>query len=251
MRYSKGRDDKMDNFYIVLVRPQYPVNIGLIARTMKNFDFQNLRIVSPLCNIFSEMSLRLSHNSRDILCNSEIYSDLESAISDINIVLSATARKRKYQRQSIKIENIWEKLSELEMLNSIAFVFGNEETGLTNDDLRFSHYNIRIPSSGKYPSLNLAQSVGILLYEIFVQKQQISKTNILSKQKLASSAEMQGFYCHMEDIYSKLGFFKERDHTRMMDLIFKIFKKADLTSTEIRLLRGILSQTDWYINKGG
>ncbi len=233
------------NLHIVLVRPQYPVNIGLITRTMKNFDMFNLRIVNPLCNIYSEMSIRLSHKSREILSSCLLYKDLASALSDINIVLCATARRRKLARPFIMPEDAPGIICSAAGSNKIAVLFGNEETGMTNRELSFSNYCIRIPSSRNHPALNLSQSVSIILYEIYKKR----LNPVKSHPKLAENRELEGLFEHMESLYSMLGYFKEKDPTRMMNIIKNIYKKALLEPNEVRLLRGILSQTDWYCRK--
>ncbi len=233
------------NLHIVLVRPQYPVNIGLIVRTMKNFDINNLRLVKPQCNIFSEMSLRLSHKSRDILSDSIIFNDLKSALSDINIVFSATARKRNITIPFILPEKVPALLSGFSRDDKIAILFGNEETGMTNNELNFSNYCVRIPTSKAHPALNIAQSVSIILYEIF-------KSGIKYQDKKSCSAdisELESLFDHMEITYSKLDFFKEKDHTRMMNIIKGIYRKALLSSSDVQILRGILSKTDYILKK--
>lgn len=235
----------MNNIYIVLIRPQYPVNIGQICRTLKNFEVPNLRIVNPMCNIYSELCLRFSHNARDILYNSNIYKDIGSAIKDINIIISTTSRKRRRSNQFIKINNLFDMIYDTAYNNKVAILFGNEETGMTNEEMKYSNYLLNIPSSPEYPSLNLAHTVTIVLYELFKNKKFSGKINAIPKS--ADHSDMIVFYRHLQNFCSEIGFFKEKDPSRMMNSIIKIFQNMKLSPRDLKIFQGIISQAEWYI----
>ena len=155
-----------ENISIVLNRPRFPENIGAAARAMHNMGLGKLIVVDPE-NYDIEKIMRLAtHESAEIVKQIKIYDDLESAVSSMNYVVGTTARLGG-ERQSIqKPADLAQRLISISDNNHVAIVFGPEDRGLTNEEISFCHVLINIPTSD-FSSINLAQSVMIICYEIF------------------------------------------------------------------------------------
>ena len=158
---------RANNFYFVLVRPMYPGNIGSSARVIKNFGFTNLVLISPLCDISNEAYILAVH-ARDVLEKSKIYVSIDSFIREerINYVIGTTARlggDKNPKRNAILSNSI----RGIRIPNgNVAILFGNEETGLTNNELEMVDLLVTIPTSELYSSLNLSHAVAIIAYEL-------------------------------------------------------------------------------------
>jgi len=154
----------LDNFTVVLVEPKYGGNIGSVARFMKNFGFSRLALVNPP-ELGSEARAMAMHG-RDILEKASKFKSLEKAEKKFDIVVgtsSVVATDRNYMRTPVLPENL---KRSLEVKGRIALVFGREDYGLTNEEIESCDMLLNIPADPKYPTLNLAQSVGIVLYEL-------------------------------------------------------------------------------------
>ena len=152
--------------HFILVEPKVPENIGAAARAIKTMGFSSLRLVNP-CDHLHERAKWLAHASTDILQNATIYSDLESAIAGVDFVIGTTAKKRSVKHDyhhSSELINIINAKSN--SINQVAIVFGREESGLTNDELKLCDILSTIPMRRKYPSLNLGQAVMIYSYSL-------------------------------------------------------------------------------------
>lgn len=155
--------DSLDICFI-LVEPAVPENIGAAARAIKTMGFSDFRLVNPKDQL-SEMSRRLAHGSGDILEAARIFGSLQEALSDVDFTIGTTAKirttKQDYYAPERAAELVMKKSG---MLSRIAIVFGREESGLTNDELRICDIASSIPLKNPYPSLNLSQAVMLYAY---------------------------------------------------------------------------------------
>lgn len=193
---------KLENISIVLNRPRFPENIGSAVRAMRNMGLGSLIVVDPE-NYDIEKVMRLAtHESRQMVEQIKIYDDLESAVSDINYVVGTTARLGG-ERQSIqKPADLAQRLISISDDNRVAIVFGPEDRGLTNEELRLCHILINIPTAD-FSSINLAQSVMIICYELF-QASRKSKSSFTPR--LASRHELDGMYDQLKDILVRIDY---------------------------------------------
>ena len=155
-----------NKFGFILVKPQIGENIGASARSLKNFGFSKLNIVSPKQAWPNSKAKATSVGAFDIIKKVKIYNKTSEAVNDFNIVFSLSARKRDINKKHISIN----KFIEIIKLNpnlKYGFMFGPEASGLSNEDLSFSNYVLQIPTSKKFKSLNLSHSLTIICYEIF------------------------------------------------------------------------------------
>jgi tRNA/rRNA methyltransferase len=152
--------------HFILVEPKVPENIGAAARALKTMGFSSLRLVSP-CDHLNERAQWLAHASIDILKQATIYSTLKEAISDIDFIIGTTAKKRSVKHDYHHCNELTSIISaKSKSINNIAIVFGREESGLTNEELKLCDILSTIPMRRKYPSLNLGQAVMIYTYSL-------------------------------------------------------------------------------------
>ena len=168
-----------NKFGFILVKPQLGENIGACARSMKNFGFSKLHIVSPKINFPNHKAKATSVGAFDIINKAKVFNDTNEAISNFDIVISLSARKRDINKRHISLEEFGNLIKKKNNSN-FGLMFGPEASGLSNQDLSFSNYILQIPTSLKFKSLNLSHSVTIICYEIF----KIFNKNLLKNKKL-------------------------------------------------------------------
>lgn len=150
----------------ILVEPAVPENVGAAARAIKTMGFGDLRLVNP-CDHLDMKARMLAHASNDILENAKVYQSLEDAIKDVDFVFATSAKQRWVKLDIIPCNELTDFIEKKgDTINSIAIVFGREESGLTNEEIALCHRVSNIPLKTQYPSLNLAQSVMIYAYTL-------------------------------------------------------------------------------------
>jgi tRNA/rRNA methyltransferase len=237
-------DVNRDSVSIVLVRPKFAENVGSAARAMKNMGFQRLLIVDGSCPIDMK-AYKLASGAEEVLERAEEFSTLEEAVAEMGCVVGTTSRGGKERGPLINPRVLARRLVPISKKNPIGLVFGSEREGLTNRELSFCHLFVKIPASESFPSLNLAQAVMILCYELF----QTSGEPLWSAQPLAPSVQVEGMYDQMEKTLIDIGFLDSKNPRRMMKALRKVFGRSHLDEREVRILRGILSQIDWFVKK--
>ena len=155
------------NLNVVLVEPNGPINVGSIARLCSNFEVNELRIVSPQCDIFSLEARKMALKGQSYIDNCKIFNNIEQAISDCNLVLATCGRiDLSNDIECESPEDISKWISSFVEINNLGILFGREDRGLSNNELLFAHKIINIKTSQNYPSLNLSHAVSIILYEL-------------------------------------------------------------------------------------
>ncbi len=229
---------------IVLVQPKGPLNIGAVARTMKNFDLSELVLVAPQCDPFDTQALDMSVHAEDLLRRCAIVHSLSEALKDCVAVVGTTARTRTVPAPLESPETGLAWLEKQHHAGPVALVFGPEDRGLSNAELALCQRFIYIPTSQSYPSMNLAQAVAVCAY---VLSQQIQKELTLSVtlQPQAPAGETEGFYQHLQETLLAVGYLQPHTAKRKMEKLRRLFNRAELTSEEVALLRGVLRQMMW------
>ena len=240
--------ENISKLIVVLVEPNGPLNVGSIARLCANFEVNELRIVSPRCNIFSLGAKKMALKGQIYLDQCKIFNDIEQAIFDCDFVIASSGRletSKDLILESPKDISKW--TSEFEHINKMAVLFGREDRGLTNSELLLAHKIFNIPTSRNYPSLNLSHAVSITLYEI--KKSSKNDSNkVLKNFNLASSKQIKESFYEIEKMLNRVGYLS-KDTTRAKISKFKKYiLRANTTSHEINVLRGIFHQIKWFIN---
>jgi tRNA/rRNA methyltransferase len=237
---------------IVLVEPAGPLNVGAIARVMKNMGLQHLVLVNPHCDPLSLEAQQMAVHAFDILQAAQVVEALPAALQGCTRAIATTARPRNLD---IQLEQPQEVLPWLISApeQSTALVFGPESRGLSNEEMYYAQRFLRIPSSPAYPSLNLAQAVAICCYELWKYSQWEANHNHDERRAIAadyaSVEALEGFYQQLEAALLKIGYLYPHTATSRMEKFRQLFNRAQLDNTEVAMLRGILTQMAWAMQK--
>lgn len=235
----------IDNISIVLLQPRYSENIGAAARAMRNMGIRSLVIVDPQNFDLSKALKLATHFASDIIENSKFYPDLKEPLSPFNYVVGTTARLGG-QRQVVRTPlTIARKLIPISVKNRIAILFGPEDKGLSNEDIRFCHALVNIPTA-EFSSLNLAQSVMILCYEIFVAGGEVNEG---FTPRMASRYELDGMYDQLKDILVRISYINSENPDYWLNHFRRFFTRLQLRAKEVNIIRGLCRQVDWYGKK--
>ena len=241
-------EKNFSNLKIILVEPNGPLNVGSIARLCSNFEVEELRIVSPKCDIYSLEAKKMALKGQKFLEQCKIFSNLEKAIIDCDLVLASSGRidvrKDSYLES---FEDILDWTISFKKINNLAIIFGREDRGLTNKELLLANKIFNIPTSSNNPSLNLSHAVSIVLHELNkFPKKDIKKE--LKVYSLASSIEIHDAFVEIEKMLLDVGYLLK--HTSRVKIMkFKNYiLRANTSRHEINVLRGIVHQINWFLN---
>ena len=230
---------------IVLVEPAGALNVGAIARIMKNMGLQHLVIVNPQCDPLAIEAQHMAVHALDILESAQQVATLLEGLQGCTKAIATTVRVRTFG----KLEHPRTTLPWLlEEPGKTALIFGPEYRGLSNEELNYAQRFVYIPSNPSYPSLNLAQAVAICCYELS-QSSQINSTSdqLLATSDRASFDVLEGYYQQLEDILLKIGYVYPHTAASRMEKFRHLFNRAQLNKSEVAMLRGILSQIEWAL----
>ncbi len=221
---------------VVLVEPIYQGNIGSVARAMKNFGYTNLVLVNP-CKLEGEARAMASH-ARDILEGALVTSSFDDAVKGSNLLIGTTGVSSLKAGEHIRLplytsRELKEKLKEYRGIASI--IFGRENHGFRNDELKNFDMLITVPTSEIYPIMNLSHAVTVVLYEL----SELGGGN----NPLADGFDLQLLYGHLEELLEKIDYpFHKKNKTSLM--LRRIFGRAGLTPREVQTLRGIIRKIE-------
>ena len=230
-----------NKFGFILVKPQLGENIGACARSMKNFGFTNLHVVSPKINFPNHKAKATSVGAFDIINKAKVFNETNEAISNFDIIVSLSARRRDINKRHISL-NDFVKLLKKNKNSNFGLMFGPEASGLSNKDLSFSNYVLQIPTSPKFKSLNLSHSLTIICYEIFkIFNEKLFKkksTNI----KISSKSKINSLIKHLLGLLDEKEFFlpKEKKHSMLLNINNLIYR-LEPNDKELRILASIIS----------
>ena len=230
-----------NKFGFILVKPQIGENIGASARSLKNFGFSKLNIVSPKQSWPNQKAIATSVGASDIIKKTKIFDSTLKAINEFDIVISLSARKRDINKKHISIEQ-FKKIILSKKHASYGFMFGPEASGLSNKDLSYSNYVLQIPTSKKFKSLNLSHSLTIICYEIFKSLKSKKFSNIQKKINISSKKELGSLVNHLKNLLEKKDFFVPEEKRRSMNInINNLFYRLEANDKELRILASIIS----------
>lgn len=231
---------------IILVRPQLGENIGMVARAMANFGLEKLRIVNPRDGWPNEDAVAASAGADMLLQFARIFSTVPEAIADLRHVFATTIRERGLVKPVVTADEASEMFAAWSDDDPAGILFGPERSGLDNDDVTLADTVLTIPVSPDFPSLNLAQAVGIIGYACFDRESEhAAKPGRLAKPSLhtpATKAELHLLYDHLEAELEKREYFNppEKRPTAIQNLR-NLLQRAEFSETDVRALRGIIA----------
>jgi TrmH family RNA methyltransferase len=222
---------------IVLIDPSHPGNIGSVARAMKNMALADLVLVRPRSFPHPE-STALAAGADDILASARVVESVEQAVADCAFIAGTTSRPRSYYWEFTTPRDVAGRIVALQPDTRAALLFGSERYGLATEDLKLCNVLVRIPANPEYCSLNLAMSVQLAAYEIFMARQQ-PQSHTQLEMALAPSGDVEHFYAHLHEVLNEIDFADRTGH--LMERLRRLFNRAQLDRNELNILRGILS----------
>jgi len=227
------------NISFILHKPQLSENIGACARALKNFNFKKLVIINPKPSFPNDKIFATCVGAKDIINNSKIYENLESAVKKVDYLIATTSR---YRNKNVKHINLND-LNKIDFDKKIAFLFGSEASGLSNNEISYANYTIQIPANPEFKSLNLSHSL-IIVAQVVANLIKLKKSNYSKskKIKLASKKNIQSLanFCikNLED----RNFFKPSEKKPiMLENLRSIFYKMELSEKETRILSSVFA----------
>ncbi|MYL27410.1 MULTISPECIES: tRNA (cytosine(32)/uridine(32)-2'-O)-methyltransferase TrmJ [Halomonadaceae] len=246
----------LEGLRVVLVEPSHPGNIGAVARAMKNMGVSELALVSPVSFPDEKASARAS-GADDVLANARVVSDLGEAVADCVEVIGASARSRSVTWPILNPRDCGSRALEQRLQGPVALVFGREDNGLSNEELRRCHYHVQVPANPDFSSLNLAMAVQVMLYEVRMQSLfDVSESPAPQWQSThspvddgwdelpATAADMERLLAHLEQTLTTTGFHDPERPRQLMVRMRRLFQRAHPDRMEMNILRGILTSVD-------
>ncbi len=230
-----------NKFGFILVKPQLGENIGSSARSLKNFGFRRLLLVSPKFSFPNHKAKVTSVGAFDIIDSAKVFDKTDEAISEFDVIISLSARRRDINKKHITITDLPSILKKRKNLK-FGFMFGPENSGLSNKDISFSNYILQIPTSKKFKSLNLSHSVTIVCYEIF----KIINNSFFKKKgkslRISSKSKISLLVNHLIDLLETRDFFlpEEKKHSMILN-IYNLIYRLEPNDKELRILSSIIS----------
>ena len=238
------KQQMLDNIAIVLMQPKYPENIGAAARCALNMGISRLIIVADQEPDQEKMLKMATHKAAHLIRDLERFPDLGSALAPFSHVVGTTARQGRKRRIENSPRHMLDTILPLLKNNQVALLFGPENWGLTNEDLKYCQTTVTIPTAD-FSSLNLAQAVAILCYELYWGVTYSGK-DARPVPKLANSHELEGMYGHVEEMLGRIGFLRTDDSSYWIRNIRKFLGRVGLRAKEARIIRGFCRQFLWY-----
>ena len=226
-----------NNIFFILHQPQLSENIGACARAIKNFKFKKLIIVKPKPIFPNDKILATSVGAKDLILNTKIYETLESAVKKVDYVIATSARFRNKNIKHIKLND----LKKIDFNKKIAFLFGSEASGLSNNEISYSNYTMQIPTNPDFKSLNLSHSVIIIAHTVAsIISLKGTKYSKSKKVSLASKSDVQAMTNLCIKKLEEKGFFKPLEKRPiMLENLRSIFSKMELSEKETRILSSV------------
>jgi TrmH family RNA methyltransferase len=227
-------------FRIVLVDTSHPGNIGAVARAMKNMALFDLTLVRPLQFPHAEATARAS-GADDVLQRAKVVSTVAEAVANCGWVLATTSRERDQNFRIFDVRDAMTRAVTESARGPVAFMFGAERTGLTNEDLALAHALVRIPANPEYASLNLSMAVQLVTYELY-RARGANYQQPPQPVPLATGEDMERLYVHLEAVLELIEFRdRTQNGTALMQRIRRFLQRAELDQNEANILRGILT----------
>ena len=229
----------VNNISFILHKPQLSENIGACARGMKNFNFQKLVVVDPKPIFPNDKILATSVGAKNIINKAKSYENLERSLKNIDIVIATSARFRNKNIKHIQLED----LKKINYKKKIAFLFGSEASGLSNNEISYANYTLQIPTNPDFKSLNLSHSLIIIAqYVSSIINSKVSSFNKSNKVKSASKKEIIAMANLCIQNLEEINFFKSKEKKPiMLENLRNIFYRMELSSKESRILSGVFA----------
>jgi len=228
-----------NNISFILHQPQLSENIGACARAVKNFNFKKLIIIKPKPIFPNDKILATSVGAKDLILNAKVHETLESAIKKVDYVIATSARFRNKNIKHIKLND----LNKINFNKKVAFLFGSEASGLSNNEISYANYTMQIPTNPDFKSLNLSHSVIIIAHTVAsIISLKAAKYSKSKKVSLASKKDVQAMTNLCIKKLEEKSFFKPLEKRPiMLENLRSIFSKMELSEKETRILSSVFA----------
>lgn len=235
----------LDNLRIVLVRPQGAANVGSVARAMKNMGLHDLALVQSRVTDAFLMETMAVH-ADDVLQQARHCESLAAAVGDCGLVVGTTCRPGQYRAAAEPPRDCAARIVAAAASNRVALVFGPEDHGLSNEDLKACQQLIQIPTASAYSSLNLSQAVMICCYELFLAAQ----AEQLPAPELASAERIEFMFQRLQQAFLAIGYLHDDNPDHIMFAYRRFLGRGQLDERDVRILLALARQVEWY-GQGG
>ena len=227
------------NISFILHKPQLSENIGACARAMKNFNFQKMIVIDPKPIYPNDKILATSVGAKNIITKSKKFDNLEPALKNIDIVIATSARFRNKNTKHIQLKDI----KKIDYKKKVAFLFGSEASGLSNNEISYANYTLQIPTNPNFKSLNLSHSLIIIAHTVHsIINSKISRFKKSEKVKSASKKEILSLTNLCINNLEAIDFFEPKEKKPiMLENLRNIFYKMELSSKETRILSSVFA----------
>lgn len=229
-----------DHIRIVLSRPTHAGNVGGAARAMKNMGLKRLYLISPAPDYHGDVARARSAGAEDILDNATVCADLDTALAGCSLVIGTSARERAIAWPALSPASAARELVSAGP-GDVALLFGQERSGLSNEELDRCSFVVSIPTDPQFASLNLASAVQIMAYELYQAALGQDERAITPGEPLANDEELQALYRHLEQVLVEIAFLDPANPRKLMRRLMRLFNRARLDKNEMNILRGILT----------
>jgi len=228
-----------NNISFILHKPQLSENIGACARAIKNFNFDKLILVDPKPSFPNDKIIATSVGAKDIIKKSKVYDSLEPALEKIDYLIATTSRFRNKNIKHIQLKD----LKKINYKKKIAFIFGSEASGLSNNEISYANYTMQVPTNSNFKSLNLSHSLIIVAHAVFnlinLDLKSYSKSQKIT---LASKKQVQSMLNLCIKNLEHRNFFKPKEKRAiMLENLRSIFYKMELSEKETRILSSVFA----------
>jgi len=228
-----------NNISFILYQPQLSENIGACARAIKNFSFKKLIIIKPKPIFPNDKILATSVGAKDLILNAKVYENLESAVKKVDYVIATSARFRNKNIKHIKLND----LKKINFNKKVAFLFGSEASGLSNNEISYANYTMQIPTNPNFKSLNLSHSVIVIAHTVAsIISLKAIKYSKSKKIALAGKKDVQAMTNLCIKKLEEKNFFKPPEKRPiMLENLRSIFSKMELSEKETRILSSVFA----------
>jgi tRNA/rRNA methyltransferase len=239
--------DRLQAIQIILVEPAGARNIGSIVRIMKNMGLSRLVLVNPECDHLSDEARHMAVHAADLLETAKICPSLAIALQGVHRAVATIGRDSDRTLESPRSLSPWLLAQDHpDQPLQTALIFGREDHGLNNDDLKYAQRYLCIPASPDYLSLNLAQAVGICCYELY-QASLAEAVPLAPTPPPAALDQLEGYFHQLETLLLDIGYLYPHTVTSRMESLRTLVKRSDPSAQEIAMLRGMIRQGRWAL----
>jgi len=233
----------MPRLRIVLIEPQEAGNVGAVARALKNFGFGDLCIVGEHPELLPVAGWWAS-GADDLLANVRFAATLQEAVADAQLTVATTSMRGRTSPVTFTPKTLGERFAALGGEQTLALVFGRENSGLTREELVLCQHTAAIPTNERFPTMNLAQAVCVFCYELsLIEPSPAERT-------LADAAFVERLHQRARELLQNVGFFHDFKPDHIYDDLRAMVARADLDEREVKIALGIIRQIEWALSHG-